>query len=424
MKYAYPSLVILATTLVISACGGRGTATREELNDLKPFLSDAPHAEQLVGCVKANSPWSSCSVSTLPPLAMETPEPGITDIMQRVVVSHPWMGQRFQQLLTQLPDDMFYLFGAVTAVVIDADIRPSYYWKMTGAIYLDPASLWLTLDEKDSISRKEDYRAGNESEMRFRVYGRQSINGADAYRGYNLDSTEPRPLSDMVLPMANLLFHELAHANDHFPRHSYHTVVRSGRISGTIDNLHQQHSSTLLRGNYPLNATILFQVANIFYRGFTPSEAQTFWNAGDMGDAFADDGANDTYAYSSQYEDLAMLFEEAMMYIHFGVERELAFIEAPEQKYPDCGEAYMAWGQRNRIGDPWVKERLKYVLQQILPDRDYGQRIDDIPEPTQLVAGTDWCDMVNDRRAVNVQTDVKPATFTPSFQRQHLLDYH
>ncbi len=396
-------LVILTVIVAMVGCGGGATATREELSDLKPYNSASQYRDQLVPCAMANAPWSSCALSTLPPLAMEIPEPSFDDVMSRVVVSHDWMGQRFEQLLERLPKDMLYLFGAVTAIVIDADIRPSYYWNITGAIYLDPASLWLTLEEKDSINRKQDYRAGNESEMRFRVFSRLAIDGADAYRGYGLDSTEERTIDDIVIPMANLLFHELAHANDHLARKSYADVDVNRSISSITDSLRNQYPSTRLKKDYPLQSDVLFQVADIFYRGYQPTEEQTFWTAAMMGEAFATDGASDIYNYSSQFEDLAMLFEDAMMYIHFNVIRELAFIETPDQVVPGCGDLTIAWGQRNRIGDPWTKQRVQFVLQEILPDRDYRDRVDALADPTPLTPGTDWCEMVNQQRALSSQ---------------------
>lgn len=390
--------ILICAVNLISACGGSATASREELNDIRPYVPEAEYASVLRDCAMANLAWSSCSLNRLPTLAMTTPEPSIDDVMSRVVVSHQWMGLRFEQLLRELPDDMLYLFGAVTAIVIDDDIRPSYYWSLTGAIYLDPASLWLTLEEKDSINRKPDFRQGNESEMRFRYYARQAINGANATRYYGLDSEIERPLKDIVIPMANLLFHELAHANDQLPRASYPHIDRSQRISYVTDSLHSQFPSTILKDSLPLNSEgILGKVADIFYRGHTPTEEQTQWTAAEVGAAFAEGGASDNYGYSTQYEDLAMLFEDTMMYIYFDVEKEIAFIEAPEQKHPPHGEAFIGWGARNRIGDPWVKERVKLVLEHILPDRDYTEHLESIPEPTVFALGTEWSAMIEEQ---------------------------
>lgn len=392
--------VLCVLSILLSACGGRGTATREELSDLSAYDSNSPYAEAIASCAQVNAPWASCSLTRLPPLAMDVPEPTIDDVMSRVAVSHDWMGLRFRQLLEQLPDDMLYLFGAVTTVVIDDDIRPSYYWDLTGAIYLDPASLWLTLEEKDSINRKLDHRTGNDSKMRLRWYSRQAIDGADAARYYGLDSEVERPLEDIVIPMANLLFHELAHANDQFPRAAMVNIDRDQSISSATGSLYDDYPSTLLKQALALTSELGFALGKIFYRGVEPTDEQQQWSAAEIGQAFAPDGASDNYAYASQYEDLAMLFQDTMMYLYFDIEKEIAFIEAPEQKSPACGEAIIGWGARNRIGDPLVKERAKQVVSDLLPDRDYLDRIDAIAEPTDL-SGLDWCAMVNEQRSLN-----------------------
>ena len=44
-----------------------------------------------------------------------------------------------------------------------------------------------------------------------------------------------------------------------------------------------------------------------------------------VGDIFAADAASDLYGYANQFEDLAMLFEESMMQILYGVQRDVAF---------------------------------------------------------------------------------------------------
>lgn len=381
-----------------TACGGSGTATRDELADIQPYYDTGRYAEVLAQCAIANTSWSSCRLDTLPALGMEHPSPTVPQIMERVVVSHDWMGVRFEQLLENLPDDLLYLFGGITAVVIDADIRPSYYWNLTGAIYVDPYSLWLTQEEKDSINRKQDHRTGNDSEMRLRYYSRMSIDGQDAYRHFGFDSTENRTIEDIVIPMSNLLFHELTHANDRLPRSAYASVDRNRRILSATEKEKNHYPSTLLSTEMPLTSDLAFQVASIFYHGADPNNEQQFWSGEELGLAFAQDGANDLYGYSSQYEDLAMLVEETMMYIHFGIQRTQAFIEAPEQKSPSCGQAIIGWGEHHRIGDPWVRERIKFSLAQLLPHRDYSLIIDNFEPSEPLQSGQDWCDMVAQQR--------------------------
>ena len=70
-------------------------------------------------------------------------------------------GQRFKEFLETMDPhgDFKNLLRATTAIVISYDVRPSYYWVVTGAIHLDPDNLWLTPDERDTINQAPDYRA-------------------------------------------------------------------------------------------------------------------------------------------------------------------------------------------------------------------------------------------------------------------------
>ena len=94
--------------------------------------------------------------------------------MSRVVVSHPWMGERFKAFLEQYDqnDDFKNLLRATTAIVISYDVRPSFYWAATGAIYLDPNYLWLTQAERDTINEAPDYRSGFGAELQFEMLWR------------------------------------------------------------------------------------------------------------------------------------------------------------------------------------------------------------------------------------------------------------
>ena len=57
--------------------------------------------------------------------------PTFDRVMDRVVVSHRWMGERLEEVLRRAPDDLLRVLGAISAIVIDADVRPSFYWPLT-----------------------------------------------------------------------------------------------------------------------------------------------------------------------------------------------------------------------------------------------------------------------------------------------------
>src|SRR5690606_776398 len=167
------------------------------------------------------------SLEELPVLGMETAAPTVADVMSRVLVSHSWMGERLQEVLNEMPDDLLLLFRSITVIVVDDDIRPSFYRFGTAAIYLDPDYLWLTFEEEVTISNKEDFRGEYIRQMAYRPVWRY-LNGPDEMR---------RSLDTIVVDTAQLLFHELAHATDRFPPAFFDSVDRSQRIQSIIQSL-------------------------------------------------------------------------------------------------------------------------------------------------------------------------------------------
>ena len=107
------------------------------------------------------------------------------------------------------------------------------------------------------------------------------------------------------------------------------------------------------------------------------------------------DVANDDYAYTSQFEDLSMLLEEVMMKYHFGIDRDIAYMDRPPTESNFCVDYPVRWGQRGRIGDPGVKARTRYMLQVMLNRTDVSEYIDDLDEPVAMINGDNWCQNIN-----------------------------
>lgn len=373
--------------LGLQGCGGDDNQN-EDLADATAFKSNAPYSNSLAGCARATSSNDYCTLETLPLLGMEVDTPTVSDVMDRVVVSHDWMGTRFEELLQEMPAQILPLFKAVTAIVIDADIRPAYYTSGTGAIYLDPAYLWLSLDEKATINKKQDYRAGFDDPLAFRQIQRYLKNGAPAYVFGSLSDDSTRELEDIVLLISRLLLHELAHANDFIPPGSYASLNRQNTVDQAATSLSDTWVSTRLSDTTPLRSDTMFSLADVMYRGMTPNIADLEILAVEVGEAFEPDGAGDDYGYTSQYEDVAMLFETAMMKYLYDADYELAFTDVPED--PQYCQFYIiGWGVHNRVGDSNVKARAQFVVSELLPSLNTDMFFQEL-EPPQDISG-DWC---------------------------------
>ena len=379
---------LILFSVVLSGCGDKKDA---DYNNLRAYEDASPYSEYLVDCIRPDNDSNElCSLNKLPLLGLEVANPSVQDIMNRVAVSHDWMAVRFEDVLNALPPEVLPLFSGLTGVVIDDDIRPSFYTSSTGAIYLDPAYLWLTVEEKRTISTDEDPRGAYNDPLNFRSVSRYVQNG-EYYVGYSsLEDDQTRPFSDSLLLLSRLLLHELAHVNDFIPPSSYDELDTSLTVGQVTSAMVNQRISNTLASSYPLSSPLLYSLADVMYFGVTPDEALRDVDALEVADEFEPEGASDHYAYATQYEDAAMLFENTMMKYLYDIDYELAFTDAPEdERY--CNYYIIRWGQRSRIGDSEVKERAQYIVGEILPELQTELFFQNLEPPAQLPVDGDWC---------------------------------
>lgn len=359
----------------------------------QPANPKARYADILAGCSSVLLIRDLCSFADLPLIGMEASSPVVADVMDRLLVSDPWMAERFEQVLYEMPNDILQLMRSVAGIVVGGDVRPSYYSPSTAMIYLDAESIWIAERERESISTEPDYRSEFDDEMAFRDLWRYVKDDDWAYRERNdVDDNGNRQLEDVVLWTAELLFHELAHASDRIP---YKTFPSLSRSDSPYD-LDGQIPSDRLINRYPLTSPELAGVADVIFRGSTPSTTQARYTGTDIGNFFTPDRATDLYAYSTSREDLAMLFEELMMAIHFGIQRDVGFATLPTNGEVDsCDDLLIGWGMRGRIAVPRVKTRAVMVLKELLPGRNYNTKIASLPAPLLMVKNRDWCENVS-----------------------------
>lgn len=402
----------LALGLVLASlgCGGGGGGDRVEpggagaprdegvsgeilpLERARPYRPAGSYAEVLARCALVERVEDACTLETLPFLGDGTRDPTLEEVLERTLVTHDWMGRRFGEVLAAAPPEMLRLFGSVTAVVIGSEVRPSYYWSGHGAIFLDPAWLWTTVTEKRTVSRADDPRADNDRELGFLFWIRAVRGEERAWRFVSLASDEPRAFEDMFLPAVSLLYHELAHANDYMPRTRLPFVDPSLRPGEATDAVASEWGAWLLTELYPLLATELDALAEVNFFGAEPSETQKAYTPSFLGALMDPDGAAEYYAYSTDQEDLATLFEAAMMFRHHGVRYNVAFTDRPiDTEDYGCEDIPVGWGSRNRLGDPWVLERARYALVLVLDDP--AATLDDtrVGATVPMRVGESWC---------------------------------
>ncbi|RLQ20877.1 hypothetical protein DWB85_15025 [Seongchinamella sediminis] len=396
---------------IASASISFGLVSQVIARDFSAYDASSPWAAVLPACVAANTPFQLCDLTTLPFIGDLQASVTVYDVLARTAVSHPWMGRRFKQVLRELPPAMLQLFRGATAVVIGADIRPAFYTSATGAVYLDPQDLWLTPEERQTIGWEPDYRTEFGEGLKFISYDLYiSGNGAAWTPSYLYEASESRQLQDIVLPVANLLIHELAHANDAMPPALLGTTPTNETVFDATLRAERQSPSLQLLSTNPLASTFLYQLADILYFGAPVSQTVLQLSARELGLEFAQDAANALYAYATPYEDTAMLVEEVLTSHYFAVQRIVSFVDAPETETEDCRDYTVQWSNINRAARPAIRERARLVLSGILGEADVSRYLDAMPAPGTLERGLSLCENLDQLPSVTPRT---PGRFIP-----------
>ncbi|MCV2370411.1 hypothetical protein [Roseateles oligotrophus] len=362
-----------------------------------PYLAQGPYATALDECVYNPRLTNSnlCTLGKLPLLGQATAGqvPTVEQVMQRVLVSNDWMGELFERFLRE--EDKFgdyrRMLASVTAIVIGGRVRPAFYWSATGAIYLDASSLWLTPEQRDTVSESPDPRSNNGALLGFASPWRYVKDNQHAYNSLAREPRLSRPLGEVTFALGSLLYHELTHAADFMPPRLHaglptdKRVYQAGPARGLSQSLHEQ---------FPFYSSELQGLAKVLSFGATPTPLQISYTPSDIVHFFSTDRVSDDYAYSVpdgeafSREDAAMLAEETMMQLRYGVLRDYAVTD----KLLDgalSADLTVSWGQRGRIGEAAIKPRAKLVLAEAMPWVD-AALIDTLAAPLLLRPGQTW----------------------------------
>lgn len=408
---------IFAALFSVTSCSGGGGG--EKYDAVHAYVADGPYAKQLRPCARENGDQRSCQLQTLPPLGWGGVVPDKQAVLERLVVSHDWMGQRFEEVLDELPDDLLTLFSSVTAIVVASDVRPSFYWQRTGAIYLDPAMLWLTVAEKRVIDPAPDYRSDFTNELQFRVYWRYVKDNQYAWYYYSLEDDSERELEDIIPAFARLLYHELAHAADFLPVDEMPNLDEKLTMQGAVDNVYNRgrQPSQQLTANMPLTSDLMYELARVSFAGRDATDAEKQLQPSAVSDEFFPDSASDDYNYYTRYEDLAMLFEETMMGMRYGIDRDVAVVFAPGE-----GEdAIIDSGQRRRINEDRLAQRMSLVGSRLLPDVDFNSYFATAEDPEDLPTGKGWFEILD---PVEKRGGMRPLSFHHADYERPQEDLH
>lgn len=360
-----------------------------------PYKPAGPYAAVLQRCAYdaaqrfGGAGANLCPLSVLPFIAQEGggAVPSVVQVMDRVLVSHDWLGRNFEQFLRAQDGngELRRMLRSVTAIVLGTQVRPSFYHPITGAIYLDADNFWLNAAERDSINELPDYRSEFGSQLQFTKPWRYVRNDRSIFRYYDPGERLLRSVAEIGDESMPLLYHELSHALDFLPPTLYTALSPQFSAWSNLASRYatEQLPSDQLARAHPLQSKPMYGLAEVLYLGRTPTAEERNYTPAQVGALFAADGASDDYAYSARPEDLAMLQEELLMNRRQNARRDVAYADVGNALYP------VRWGQRGRIGDSVVRVRARSVASQLLPWLDPAE-IDQLPAPEALENGTSW----------------------------------
>lgn len=359
--------------------------------DMFPYRPLGPHANELQACVYNNQISSTCSFNTLPLLGNEHESPTIEQVLERLLVSHQWMGDRFKQFLEQsvVSPDMLKLLRATTAIVISYDVRPSFYWTATGAIYLDAKNFWVTPQERDTLNDQPDYRGSFGDELQFFIPWRYVKDNDYYFRSsdYPVDERLTKSFDDLEANVSWLMYHELGHANDFFPPNSWASLSDSSNPLSYANDV--EASSTDFSTSLPLTSNTMRNLAQVSFAGETATTEQKNTDAEQVATFFEPDTAPAYYSYSTTREDYATLFERFMMAYRLGVSADVAVLSSNNND-----DLLVTWGQRDRISVNNIQPRVKYVVERILPELDIEAIQMALPAPQIMTPNVSWFDNI------------------------------
>jgi len=417
-KFIRQLLMGISGSLLLAACGSGGADNEEPAaptvfvqsipaseqriiptNEARAFRPDSPYAAVLRECVLADI-INICTLAELPYIG-QTDEPlNIESVMQRVVVSHDWMGVRFEQLMRRMPADIVDLFAPVTSIVIGSEIRPSSFSSFRGKVSIDPRYLWMSVAEKQTISVEQDFRTEFGADLKFRAFWRLASGDNYATPFHSLSDNSVREIDDLDISLARLLYHELAHANDVVQYHELASLPRNLTPREAVQLL---DSSTVRRSLYDqqqltAQTSLLYGLAGVRYFDDAPDEFQSTVLADFVGSEMGNEGKAIFYGYSTTAEDVATLFASAMMNYHYDVDYHVGMVNKPvNDADAGCNDYKVEWGVRNRLASPPVAPRAKFVVDQILrPSADRDQFFaTGLGTEAPLQVGAGWCDSVS-----------------------------
>jgi hypothetical protein len=368
----------------------------DHVSRVHPMRAGSPYANDLAPCAYHTAQRDSdlCPLARLPFLAQQNggAPPTVEQVMDRVLVSHDWLGRNFETFLrTQdTRGDFRRMLMSTTAIVLGTHVRPSFYFAGTGAIYLDADNLWLTPAERDTVSEVPDFRSDFDRDLNYSGVWRYVQNNQSIFVFFDPRSRVSRDASYLLYDTGWLMYHELGHALDFLPPSAYGALNSGLSAWANVSPRYQarQLASDALSVQFPLTSAALAALAQVKFWGVTADDTQRIYTPDQVAGFFSADAATDEYNYSTSREDAAMTLEELLMNRRLNIQRDVAITDKITAG-TTSSTLIVRWGQRGRVGAAAVQPRARALAQALVPWFDVSE-VANLLTPLPMRAGESW----------------------------------
>lgn len=352
----------------------------DNVGEVKSYLEGAPFAGALERCVYLYENAKGCTIEDLPLIGQGKSIITVDDILERTLTSHKFLADNFSKFLKKYSnEDIMSLFGSVNAIVISDQVKPSFYWGKTGAIYLSGDYFWMLEKELSKLKSKVDERVNYGSKFNFKALKAVAKNGQSIFKNLKKPT---RTLEDIKLPLMRLLFHELTHANDYYPK-SFYSQISKYDTRAYYDLFKTRlNNYELISDKIPwkLNSEILKGLGKVSFKGKKETSSQLRISANKFIREFKKDAAVAYYSYATSREDFAMLMEQFFMLAHFDVESYTAVLDTSYEKVTkkNIDNFPIKWAVKNRVLNTVILDRASFGLREMIPERAqwrYGRKL-------------------------------------------------
>lgn len=271
----------------------------------------------------------------------------VETILSSTLISHEWQKERFRSFLLKTRPEIISMMSCVKGVAISSDIRPSFYYSPSGAIYLDARYFAATPEEAGTVSTNPDAREQNFDQIDLLFF--------------TIDTVKPKTAEEArYLDLESLLAHELAHACDFKA-----AVVNGNYLSDALPET-------------PENA--VYQLAQWLYFGdASAKEKLAKYTPAEIGKSYEESPIVDIYGYGNQFEHLAMIVQNHLAFEFDGNNRIDLLTDNPKENQ-NIREFPIYWGMTGKFCQPQLFDQGREMTAKTVPMAiDFQKTLADCP---------------------------------------------